>query len=129
MSDVVVPIGRARELHPLKVSFACNDPDNGNFTGEFEMIEFDSDDIELELYGFESAVAVEFRPGSVKVGGVDYPTLGVVQHWAGNWCWDAVDMDVANARLLARALLSLGWKPEQWATDGPLSALVEAAHG
>lgn len=128
MRDIVVPISRARELHPMSVHFACNDPDSGNFVGTFDHIEFYSDDHELELHG-DDAAAVEFRPGAVRVAGIDYPTLGLPDHWVGNWCWDAVSMDVANARLLARALIRSGWRPEQWATDGPLSGLVERAHG
>jgi hypothetical protein len=80
----------------ISISFACNNPDNGNFTGRFDKLEVDAGNLHLE---FESAdypsrgipVSFEFPVtngyGKVKVGRLEVQGLSY-KNWYGNWCWD-----------------------------------------
>ena len=67
----------------------CNDHRNGNFTGQFEMLEL------MPSHGWEGLICVEGPPtrcacyhGKLHVGRsrVEYLARST---WAGNWCWDS----------------------------------------
>ena len=108
------------------VSFCCNDGRNGVCLEKFSDVEFTCyDDSIVSLHGPETSVLLvtDEGPPVVVVGDSPYPYL-TSQSWVGNWCWDAVTMDLSHARALLGWLVKLGFEPHEWAIDGPLADLV-----
>jgi hypothetical protein len=112
----------------ITVSFACNDPNNGNFLGGFEKLGVDAGELHMELEGdMYDLVRVNFDfpvtngGGTVKVGRIKVPGLAY-KSWYGNWCWDAAWFSWVEA---LRIINYVG-KLKHWRmVDGP-SDLFEA---
>lgn len=110
----------------MRVAFACNDPHNGIFTGEFESVDISDDDGELviELWGPATLLAWSSWHRLVTVAGVGYQVTGY-NSWEGNWCWDACTMKRDDVLRLVKQLLELHFDPVEWTTEGPFARLVE----
>ncbi len=96
---------------------ACNDPNNGGFTGRCGQIEID--------IGGETAAALDcaiwppsryprFSAGKdyVRIAGRKFSTMGAYKTWYGNWCWDAVPISAVFAADLLNFLRAHGWHNE-----------------
>lgn len=114
----------------MQLLFACNDPENGTFIGKADWFEFDDcETLSVTRYG---------QPLTVRVigGGMDaririarrvFPCMGYTR-WVGNWCWDAVWVDVAVADEIANYLRSFHFQvdcavstiAEMWRNDEPI---------
>ena len=100
---------------PLRVMLACNDPDNGNWTGKADMVEIEG----IELEG--RAVSVDHYPRkmrkalsgegieTLRIGRCVVPSLGY-RRWVGNWCWDCAHVRAMNALHILNYLVSRGWR-------------------
>lgn len=107
------------------ISFACNHPDNGNFCGRADFIHYADSD--LELYGNCSVRYLD--DGRIRISRKVFTYLRL-KEWFGNWCWDAVWMQRAEARRLLRYLKdSKTWHAEagpcrlyEWFNDGKPTA-------
>lgn len=116
---------------PVRVSFACNSHRNGNFLGRFEAVEIDMGGGDLVALSSRDGRAPRLRwligEGSnviaVKVHRRRY-RAHYRQRWEGNWCWDACQMTVPEARRLLAWLTDLGFEVDEW-TDGGLAELRE----
>lgn len=103
----------------VAVSFACNDVTTGSFLGHFEAIEFDA-----WLSGHHvSAMGKRTR---VSIGGNRRLSVGrrlfegdCHTRWVGNWCWDAVEMRLAEAQRLLGYLLGRGWQVDEATIGNP----------
>lgn len=75
----------------ITLNFACNDPDNGNFTGRFDRMEVDGGDLHMEFEcGCHPSQGVRIRFEEVaKIGRKKIQYLQY-KNWYGNWCWDAI---------------------------------------
>lgn len=112
----------------VSVHIACNDHRNGEFSGRFGDLAVDvgrETAIRLE-YG--DALRCKIHGGSLLVQyPLDTPESAASAHvierypirshnvWVGNWCWDAVGMDVSDACRLLNRLRGEGWScTEAW---------------
>lgn len=86
----------------VAIDLACNDPDNGNFAGVIEAVNFyaEGELVELSLNAGKP-MALRWGGAVIFVRGKRWPILGI-KGWMGNWCWDRVWMreDVAIAFLV-----------------------------
>jgi hypothetical protein len=97
------------------VALCCNDSDNGLPTGHVSAVECDGCELTGPNWNGRGPV-VRYNADRVKIGRHWYPVYHH-QMWWGNWCWDAVWMPVADARLLLARLLAWGFTAESW-TEG-----------
>lgn len=127
---------------PVSISFCCNNPDNGMFTGRFCNVEIGDNLLSLDNkfypprepkldYRFEVkdsgiGFAANRAEGRIKVSHRQFPILGYKYGW-GNWVWDLVIVTPEVAINLANYLQHLGlWTAEgsvewcdQWDTEEP----------
>lgn len=89
----------------VSVSFCCNNPDTGMFTGRFGSVEIGEEILHLTnsrrvkdpRISFDLATPVGGGwgaspvAGTIKVARQKFPILGYKYGW-GNWCWDLVMM-------------------------------------
>lgn len=96
----------------MRVSFACNDPRNGVFTGRVDAIELESLyrvgsepwDASFELTHCESlAFTVDDKRGLFRIHRLWFPYLSS-RSWFGNWCWDAFVIERRYARILLNVM-------------------------
>ena len=93
----------------LRVSFACNDPDNGNFTGRAWMAHPESLyrvgrhpwDAELTHDNWDHGVelTVDDTMMKLRIHRVWFP-FKARRAWHGNWCWDSFDFERATGKRL-----------------------------
>lgn len=76
-------------MKPIRIMFACNDPDNGYFTGNVEAVHVVDGMLELESWGRPRRL-VELD-GAIRFAGKTWPIMSS-QEWFGNWCWNAYSM-------------------------------------
>jgi hypothetical protein len=96
------------------ISIACNNPDNGHFTGHFSALHYGNDqDTELQHADFLRGPRVTYLgDGRVRLSRriFEYERE---KEWYGNWCWNALWMRPEEARRLLRYLReSGGWHCE-----------------
>jgi hypothetical protein len=103
------------------VSFCCND-DRGNFADVVRELQI-GDDIHIACTK-ERPPVMRREDGKVRVGRCVY-RCGSWTSWHGNVFWDAVGMDIDQARYLVRWLLGHGWAVEQYAHEGPFADLAK----
>lgn len=119
----------------IHVSFACNNPDTGIFSGEFSAIEFQDVHGEtlVSLTGPETAITrVKIRglsaPVEIVVLGEDGGRGVIFSGWKsyeGNWCWEACDLLLSDARWLLPYLLEHDFQVDEVALeDNPLIDLL-----
>lgn len=93
---------------------ACNDPDNGMFTGLFGYADMSQAGKEhfLELEGPETRIEFS-RPdgnGRLRIGRI-IVDCGGEQDWVGNWCWRAYGLPIAEAVRVLAYLRKRGFTP------------------
>ena len=108
----------------IRLSFACNDPDNGLFTGRVSSIEFESLyrvgkhpwEASLALTHIESlAFTVDSQGMRFRLCRIWFPFVAE-REWFGNWCWNAYTMRRPQAKRLLGVLRDSG----RWACEaGP----------
>jgi hypothetical protein len=78
-----------------RICFACNDPDNGNFIGVSESIEFS-----FGLYGTiilaGGRCVTKEDNGALQISRLRVPAIYYTT-WYGNWCWDSCVVSFRNA--------------------------------
>ena len=99
---------------------ACNDPDNGNFIGTSEFVEFHFQQGELEALitcqgpdiktELQSADPAYLQFGHLKLRVIRF------KDWHGNWCWNAYQVDEVSAR---RAFHYLAKRKHWHCEEGP----------
>lgn len=102
-------------VKPVRIDFACNDPDTGLFTGRVEAIHLPDGMLELESWGRPRTLAE--LEGAIRLSGKVWQVLGS-RYGVGNWCWNGYWMEPHTAaRFLAwlhgRQLFDCtsGWEP------------------
>ncbi len=122
----------------VEIMLAVNDPDNGNFTGKIEKVEFiirakDWTPAALELDNqFWPPATVVFKPPFkkhkrtyVKIGRRKYPIDGYGT-WVGNWCWNVVVVSPYWAAKIANYLMEMKVDDEyKWAVESGWTELFE----
>jgi hypothetical protein len=85
----------------FNVQIACND-DNGNQTGKIDAIQIEG------IAEFEGD-ALSYTPGRWPlIEGLRVQSHGE-QHWVGNWCWDAIRLDLEDTNRLLFLLHRNHW--------------------
>lgn len=115
----------------VRIDFACNDPDNGDFAGKVWQAAITvpskhgpSEQIELETKsGADRRFTILRTPDDVKHEGeirmhrVRIPFETRI-YWIGNWCWDGFWLNRADAKRLLSAMRKNGWQctcgPVRW---------------
>lgn len=103
----------------ISLHLACNDPDNGNHTGQVDSIQFygsDNLDPMLMLHG-RALRCVPWRSGGGKTRFLrlgHFPAIRMPGYatWVGNWCWDAALISDDDAAKIANYLRKRGWHNE-----------------
>ena len=80
-------------MKSLRIDFACNDPDSGNFRGRVPQISIPAVDAELtagrwDLISDRGLPLLRKLPGEIILSGKKWPVTGR-RCFVGNWCWDA----------------------------------------
>lgn len=102
-------------LDKVRIDFACNDPDNGNFAGKVWQAAISvpskrgpSDQIELETQ-FVEGQSFTIVEGQIRMHRIRVPFESRV-YWLGNWCWDGFWLERAEAKRLLFRMRSNGWR-------------------
>jgi hypothetical protein len=79
-------------LNTIRIDFACNDPDNGNFAGRVAQIHV-GDALELvarnwNILSFNGCPRFRVDRRFIVLSGKRWPIVQSVD-WYGNWCWNA----------------------------------------
>jgi len=103
----------------ITLNFACNNPDNGEFIGDFDRLDLSAGDLYMEFEGSDTTVLFDFPVrggyGTVKVGGKEWTSLAYTE-WYGNWCWNAASFTWVEALEIINYLGRVhGWRM----TEGP----------
>lgn len=88
----------------IRVDFACNDPDNGNFAGRVTSVDWRGDkDTGLDLVFCSPGAGLKFTDDGTRVRVLRrwYP-YEKSQSWVGNWCWDAFWFEPPIAKAMLR---------------------------
>lgn len=93
----------------ISVMLCCNDPDNGNFTGKLSAVQFGDELMSLEVNVIGAEPGLKWDGRYIKVSRTKF-RVTASGRWVGNWCWDSVEMTVADAARLANYLRSLRYK-------------------
>lgn len=104
------------------VMLCCNDPRNGSFTWRVHNVEID-DEFRLEAVP-ENGFSLGIAPDGIRVFRRRFKAQGHAR-WVGNWCWDAVQMELQEARRLVRYLLELGSSVDEYSMEGPFADLFK----
>lgn len=103
----------------IRIDFACNNPDNGDFEGRVEMIAYRGEDGLLLTIQTRKGAAFTVDDRWVRLHRrvVLYRCRKV---WHGNWAWDAFWLTPFEAKRLLRAVRA----SEKWTVDGGDARLV-----
>lgn len=103
----------------VHLHLACNNPDNGNHTGQVDSIQFfGGDDLDpmLMLNGQDLVCRLlnSMTDSTVflRLGHLSSVVVHRYANWVGNWCWDAALVSAADAAKVANYLRSRGWQNE-----------------
>src|SRR6266704_2992953 len=94
------------------VSFACNDPDNGDPLGRASACHIEDLELQNTLIG-GGDVKVSFKGELLSVGRLRVPFLWS-KGWYGNWCWDGYGMPAESALAIVNYLMKLKY----WRCEG-----------
>lgn len=89
----------------LYLDVACNDPDNGVFSGRAMQLNIGT--AELEAKDFERGYAFAELDGAIRLAGKRWQ-IESAKEWVGNWCW--------NRYLLAKRDLTVRWYLTEFVT-------------
>lgn len=95
----------------IHIMLAVNDPDNGIETGYVRAIDFD--DL-LSVWAYDPVMTCRcVGNDKLRLGRRVFPIQGYTT-WVGNWCWDAVSVDIETANAIAEHIRKSGkFSPEQ----------------
>ena len=96
---------------------ACNDPDNGLFSGRASMLQIGN--AELELRSWHEPKFFEFDD-TIRLAGKKWP-IEDRKDWLGNWCW--------NAYRIGDGTRTIGWWMVDFATWLRGRNLFRCTHG
>lgn len=112
-----------RRVRRFRVSFACNDPDNGDFIGRAMAAQVES----LGLYPWDAELVhddwsrgcrltVDDKLMKLRIHGVWFP-FKARRSWFGNWCWEAFEFERATGKRLLMLMRERGpWHCEAGAS-------------
>ncbi|MEL7681077.1 MULTISPECIES: hypothetical protein [Citromicrobium] len=90
----------------VPVSFACNDPDNGHFSGRIAEICIRDAEFEASnLRGYTFTVEVD---GTLRLHGSRF-AFERMSEWHGNWCWNCYWLPRRDVKRLLAVMLNRGW--------------------
>jgi hypothetical protein len=99
------------------ISIACNHPDNGFFMGRFDAAHYGNDqdtEITSKYYGCRGGMGVRYLgDGKIRISRRVF-RFEREREWFGNWCWNALWMEHAEARRLLRYLMA----SKKWYCEG-----------
>lgn len=102
-------------LKRVRIDFACNDPDNGDFIGLVEHAAYHLDgytEIELESPGLSPLkFTILDEPHAIRLHRSIFPFV-FRKVWYGNWCWDSFTFDRPVAKRLLWKLRAKGWRAD-----------------
>ena len=112
-----------RRVRRFRVSFACNDPDNGDFIGramaaQVESLGLHPWDAELvhDDWGRGCRLTVDYKLMKLRIHGVWFP-FKARRSWFGNWCWEAFEFERATGKRLLMLMRERGpWHCEAGAS-------------
>lgn len=121
----------------VHLHMACNNPDNGNHTGQADAIQFFGGD-DLDPMLMLTGRPLRCRPWISHKSGKTrhlqlghFPGIRIVGYttWVGNWCWDAAQISDADAAKVANYLRKRGWHneggwvdmDEKWDSETPFT--------
>jgi hypothetical protein len=105
------------------VSLACNDPDNGIFSGRLLMVEYNGMELTHDHWGV--GVAISFLDErTIRVSRRQF-AVNWRKSWYGNWCWEAVGMPRKEAHRLVAYLRESG----DWHCESAPTRLYEWFNG
>ena len=93
------------------VSFACNDPKSGRFTGRFDAFELEVDGDRICLISFGDGISIKHSDHQLRVGHLRI-TYTHFTEWLGNWCWDGFHISNENAARILNYLRKHGFDAE-----------------
>src|SRR5690242_18036938 len=104
----------------ILLSFACNDPDNGDFTGRCGAIDLHiGNECAADL---DCGIGPRSRCPKLSICSIEgerwvkisRQKFGILSYgrWHGNWCWDAVRVSPAVAASVLNYLRELKWHNE-----------------
>lgn len=99
-------------MRHIGLDFACNDPDNGLFSGRVDGIQLYAEDPIFELEARrETGPRLSVSDGSIRLAGKSWP-ISSSKEWVGNWCWNRYAFPLERAAdfliwLHARKLFAL----------------------
>lgn len=111
-----------------RVGLCCNSHRNGVFIGKLRAVNIEIGDHELSIATFGGSPFIEFVGETlIKIVGGKKSTAANRSfsyspsshvHWVGNWCWDEVTMERAEAMKMLRWLARRGWYTAESGTTG-----------
>lgn len=115
-----------RRVRRLRVSFACNNPDNGDFVGRATAANAESLyrvghhpwDAELvhDDWGRGCRLTVDDKLMKLRIHGVWFP-FKARRSWFGNWCWEAFEFERGTGKRLLMLMRERGpWHCEAGAS-------------
>ena len=96
----------------LLIDFACNDPDNGNFTGRCDKVELPESSFSVECTMLYGGVKISFDGETLSFGRLKIPHHGH-KTWVGNWCWDGCWLAIPDTLKLLNYIKTL----KHWSFD------------
>src|SRR5579863_1112972 len=94
----------------IRVDFACNDPDNGDFAGRVSAVTWRGtghEGIELAYDYFGAGLKFTVERNRLRILRRWYP-FERTKAWYGNWCWDAYWFKPAVAKSMLRHFRASG---------------------
>lgn len=92
----------------IAIGLCCND-DHGNFAGKVDAINVRALDLQLECPMWEGhSCRFDKQSQRVKISRRWF-AYQYYREWVGNWAWDEIEMDLAEASRLLNYLRKLGW--------------------
>jgi hypothetical protein len=90
----------------MNIHLACNDPNNGNFAGEFFAIEVDAGDGEESLLTIDNPLSplpmkIDREQRRLHIGHMKIHYT-YSRDWYGNWCWNMYEIETRDVlRIIA----------------------------
>lgn len=97
------PRGRPASVegYGLNIAFACNKPENGQFSGAFDMVSIGEVTLEGPFVTIRRLSRQKVRIGRIILRYTQW------SEWVGNWCWD--ELNIHQPAKLLKYLQGRGW--------------------